>query len=198
MPLSKAAVDLLKQDIVFRESLRGQELEFHSTWGLFSPRAIDDGTRLLLEHLPIRETDDCLDLGCGYGPLGLVMARLAPRGQTLLLDKDFVAIQYSQQNCARNGIHNASARLSNGFSAVESQERFDLIVSNIPAKVGKELLSIYLHDAHQHLRPEGWFYVVTINGLREFMKRNLLEVFGHFDKVKQGAHYTVSAAQRSR
>jgi 16S rRNA G1207 methylase RsmC len=63
--------------------------------------------------------------------------------------------------------------------------------------VGKELLALYLHDAHSRLRLGGRLYLVTINGLREFMKRNLLEVFGNYEKVKQGAHYTVSLASKT-
>ena len=74
--------------------------------------------------------------------------------------------------------------------------RFDLIASNIPAKVGKEALSLYLHDAREHLSSGGRFYVVTVNGLRQFMKRNLNEAFGNYDKLKQGAHYTVAVARR--
>jgi len=66
-------------------------LHFHTTWGLFSPRAIDDGSRLLLDYLELESDSDCLDLGCGYGVLGLCMARAAPQGHTLLVDKDFGA-----------------------------------------------------------------------------------------------------------
>jgi len=66
----------------------------------------------------------------------------------------------------------------------------------MPAKVGKELLAILLHDAHARLRPGGRLYVVTINGLRQYMKRNLGEVFGNYDKLKQGPHYTVALAVR--
>ena len=67
----------LREDIVFTETLRDQRLTFHSTWGIFSPREIDSGTRLLLDYLEIKEADDCFDLGCGYGPLGVTMAKLA-------------------------------------------------------------------------------------------------------------------------
>jgi 16S rRNA (guanine1207-N2)-methyltransferase len=185
----------LREDIVFRETLRGQSLILHSTWGLFSPRQVDEGSRLLLDHLQIERSADCLDLGCGYGVLGLVMARLAPAGHTVLVDKDFVAVDYSRKNARINGIDNCEVFLSNGFSEI-GDRRFDLIVSNLPAKVGKELLYLYLYDAFEHLRPGGAFYVVTISGLRRFIERGMREVFGNYDKVKQGKSYTVSKAQR--
>ncbi|MDJ0832718.1 MAG: methyltransferase [Gammaproteobacteria bacterium] len=181
----------IRQDLTLNALLRGQALTLKTTWGLFSPRAIDSGSEMLLDYLQIEPTDHSLDLGCGYGVLGLTMARLAPQGHSLLLDKDFVAVDYAEKNRLLNHIDNASCLLSNGFDQVPSQQ-FDLIVSNIPAKVGKEMLYIYLFDALQYLKPGGSFYIVTITGLRQFFKRGFLEVFGHYDKIKQGKTYTVA------
>jgi len=186
----------LREDIVFTETLRDIPFTFHTTWGLFSPRAIDEGTRLLIDRLDIKPADNCLDLGCGYGPIGLAMAKLAPEGQTLMLDKDFIAVDYANRNAQINHISNARAILSNGFNQVEPQHGWDVIASNIPAKVGKEMLTLYLHDAYRLLKPGGVLYVVTINGLRQFMKRNLQDVFGNYKKLKQGKQYTVSMALR--
>jgi len=195
--LTKDQLDRLRADIDFTADLGGRALHLWSSWGLFSPREIDEGTRLLLEHLKIRGADDCLDLGCGYGPIGLALAALAPAGQTLMVDKDFIAVDYANRNAARNGLCNARAQLSNGFAQVDPSLRFDVIASNVPAKVGHELLAILLHDARARLKPGGRLYVVTINGLRQYMKRNLGEVFGNYDKLKQGAHYTVALAVRA-
>ncbi len=185
-----------RQDIQFTDILNGNSLLFHTTWGLFSPRAIDEGTRLILDRIEVKTTDNCIDLGCGYGPIGMALAKMAPQGETLLLDKDFVAVDYSNANIQRNNIANATAILSNGFAAVENAAQWDVIVSNIPAKVGKEMLSIYLVDALKLLRPEGKLYVVTINGLRQFMKRNMNDIFGNYKKLKQGKNYTVAIATK--
>ena len=195
--LNREQLEQLRRDIVLDAEIRGLRLRLHSTWGLFSPREIDEGTRLLLERVEPAPDADCLDLGCGYGAIGLALAALAPRGQTLLVDKDFVAVDYANANARRNDLPNARAILSNGFDQVPKDLRFDLVASNIPAKVGKELLALLLHDAYARLKPGGRLYVVTINGLREFMKRNLKEVFGNYDKLKQGAHYTVAIAERT-
>lgn len=196
--LTSEQIAALRRDILFTAELGGRLMSLRSTWGLFSPREVDEGTRLLLAHLQVEPTADCLDLGCGYGAIGLALAALAPRGQTLLVDKDFVAVDYARRNLAANHLDNAQVQLSNGFDQVDPRRRFDLIASNVPAKVGKELLALLLHDAHARLRPGGRLYVVTINGLREYMKRNLTEVFGHYEKLKQGAHYTVALAERAR
>ena len=186
----------LRAPIRFEAELAGRQLRFESTWGLFSPREIDAGTALLLRHVEVSPDADCLDLGCGYGAIGCTLAALSPGGRTLLVDKDFVAVDFARRNAALNGLGNAETQLSNGFEQIDPARRFDLIASNIPAKVGKELLTLLLHDAHARLKPGGRLYVVTVNGLREFMKRHLNDVFGNYDKLKQGPHYTVALAVR--
>ncbi len=185
-----------RKDIQFSETLCGHSLKFTSTWGIFSPREIDEGTHLLLKHIKVKPTDDCFDLGCGYGPIGLSLAKMANQGETLMVDKDFMAVEYSNKNAALNHISNAKAQLSNAFQHIDSEKKFDIVVSNVPAKVGKEMMSLMLYDAYQHLKPEGKIYLVTINGLRQYMKRNLKEVFGNYKKVKQGRTYTVAFAQK--
>ena len=193
--LSKSELDKLRQDIIVQSNMREVPLTLHSTWGIFSPREIDEGTELLLKYIEIQEDDDCLDLGCGYGPIGLTLAKLAPLGHTTLVDRDFIAIEYANKNIQLNNIPNAEALLSNGFAQVR-ERKFDIVVSNIPAKVGNEMLSLFLHDAWQQLKPGGRFYIVTINGLREYMKRNFKAVFGNYKKCKQGKNYTVAMAYK--
>ena len=187
-----ASIFELKQDLHIRARLMDKDLTFATTWGIFSPREIDAGTELFLRHLQIRDDEVALDIGCGYGPIGLAIAAQAPKGQVHMVDKDFVAVEYANKNAELNGLSHAKAYLSNGLSNVPKEVVFTTVVSNIPAKVGKEMLSILLHDVHQQLAPGGQFVVVTINGLRQYMKRNFMEVFGNYEKVKQGKDYTIS------
>lgn len=189
-------VAALKRDIVFPATLRGRAFTFHSTWGLFSPTAIDEGTQLLVESLTVGSEDHAIDIGCGYGAIGCAIAAAAPRGKTHMVDRDFVAVEYAQKNAVVNGLGNCETYASNGFCHVPSDVTFDLVVANLPAKVGRELLWIILTDARAHLRPGGSMVVVTISGLREFIKRNFRDVFGNYEKVKQGKRYTVGKATR--
>ena len=188
--------DHLRHDIVFNARLRGHDLTFHSTWGLFSPKAIDEGTDLLIKHLEVAPDAAVLDLGCGYGPLGLAIAKLAPKGTGDRVDKDFVAVDYANLNAQLNHVDNAHAYLSNGFDQVPPDRRFDVIVSNVPAKIGGELLAIFLADAHTRLNPGGRLYVVTISGLKDYMKRHLTDVFGNYKKLKQSKTYTAALAHK--
>ncbi len=195
--LDQKQLDEYRKDIKFTETLCGHTLNYQSTWGIFSPREIDAGTKLLMKYIDINENDDCFDLGCGYGPVGLTMAKLAPKGQTILVDKDFMAVDYSNKNANTNNITNAKAKLSNGFQHIDKNIRFNVIASNVPAKVGKEMMSLMLHDAHERLEKDGKLYLVTVNGLRQYMKRNLKEVFGNYKKLKQGPAYTIHLAVKN-
>ncbi|MCC7407966.1 MAG: methyltransferase [Phycisphaeraceae bacterium] len=186
----------LKQDIVFRTTLRGQELEFHSTWGLFSPREIDVGSRMLVEEIELEPGHLSLDLGCGYGAIGIPVARCCPAGRVHMVDKDAVALRYALQNAQINNVSNCLVYESNALSAVKTQG-FDNVISNIPANVGRELLYIILSDAWDHLKPGGRLYVVTIAGIRKFIQRNLTDVFGNYHKLRQGGTYTVAMAERT-
>ena len=189
------AVDVPSREITFRAELRGASLAFSTTWGLFSPKGVDAGTHLLLEHLDIQEGDTCLDLGCGYGTIGITLAKCDQTLTVYMVDKDFVAVDYARKNVGQNRLQNCHVLLSNGFSHLPNI-RFDLIVSNLPANVGKELLQILLTDAKHYLKPNGRLYVVTISGLREFIKRNFMIVFGNYRKVKQRRTHTVAMATR--
>lgn len=192
---SRENLDQLRQDREFSAELCGHSLRFYTTWGLFSPRDIDEGSRMLLEQVPVNDGDRILDLGCGYGALGVALAKLTPAGQVLMLDKDFVAVEYAARNARANSLDNARSSLSNGLGSVDG-ECFDLVVSNLPAKSGKELYYLMFHDVHRHLRPGGAFYIVTITGLRRFVQRAFNDVFGNYSKVRQGKTYTVAMAQR--
>ena len=191
---NKDYLDSLRRDIEFTATLANRRMVFRSTWGIFSPREIDAGTELLLDYISPKADADIFDLGCGYGPLGVTLATKAPEGTTLMCDKDFMAVEYANRNALLNGARNASAILSNGFQHIDRDQRFDIVVSNVPAKVGNEMMTLMLCDAMRHLKPGGEIYLVTVNGLRQYMKRNLKEVFGNYKKLKQSNSYTVSFA----
>jgi 16S rRNA G1207 methylase RsmC len=194
-PITRESLPGLRQDTVFTEVLCEKKLTFHTTWGLFSPREIDSGTRLLLDHIVMPPNASVLDLGCGYGALGLALAASDPASHVTMVDKDFVAIEYCRKNAEANNLQNTTVLLSNGLQQVEAGG-FDMVVTNLPAKSGKELYYLMFYDAYDRLSSGGSFYIVTINGLRGFVKRVFNEVFGNYRKLKQGSVYTVAVATK--
>ena len=186
----------LKKDIEIVVNLLDNELTLHTRWGVFSPRSIDEGTLLLMRHIEVDVNDVCLDLGCGYGPIGLALAKHCTKGEVHMVDKDFVAIELANNNAKLNNLSNAKAYFSDAFLQVPNEVKFDQVISNLPAKVGREQLSIILYDALDVLKPGGKITVVTINGLKDFIKNNFKSVFGNYKKLKQGQKYIVSQATK--
>jgi len=184
----------LKKDIEIVVNLLDNELTLHTRWGVFSPRSIDEGTIMLMKHIEVGVSDICLDLGCGYGPIGLALAKHCTKGEVHMVDKDFVAIELANNNANLNNLSNTKAYFSDAFLQVPTEVKFDQVISNLPAKVGREQLSIILYDAFDALKPGGKITVVTIKGLKDFIKNNFKLVFGNYKKLKQGQKYVVSQA----
>lgn len=185
------------KELEFESTLRGHPLQFKSTWGLFSPKKIDEGTEQLLKQIELPSPSaEILDLGCGYGPIGLTLAKDVPKGHVTMVDKDFVAIEYAQKNAALNGLKNTTTKLSNAFQHLDPELNFDLIVSNIPAKVGKEMLHYILDESQNRLKESGRLYLVCIAGLKDFMKRELKERFKTVKKLKGSKGYSCFFAEQ--
>jgi 16S rRNA (guanine1207-N2)-methyltransferase len=149
-------------------AVAGRRLELGVAQDLFSSHEVDVGTRLLLrtlatpEHGPRRLV---LDLGCGYGPLGLGL-RAAGAGRVVhLVDRDALAVDYSRENAARNRLDGVEAYASLGYADVRASG-FDLIAANIPAKVGAPVVEHLLLAARGLLAPGGLVAIVVIAPLR--------------------------------
>ena len=184
----------LKKDLSIKANILDNILHFKTRWGVFSPKSIDEGTLLLLKYISVDNGDVCLDLGCGYGVIGIAAAKHCTDGSVHMVDKDFVAIELSCINAKLNDITNTNIYLSDAFMNIDNGVKFNQIFSNIPAKVGREQLAIILYDCFDYLKTGGSITFVTINGLRDFIKTNFKLVFGNYEKLKQGTKYTVARA----
>jgi 16S rRNA (guanine1207-N2)-methyltransferase len=142
----------------------GRRLELGVAQELFSSHEVDVGTRLLLrtlagpEHASRRRV---LDLGCGYGPLGLALRAAAADRVVHLVDRDALAVEYSRENAARNRLDDVEVYGSLGYADVRGSG-FDLIVSNIPAKAGPPVIEQLLLGGAGLLAPGGLVAVVVI------------------------------------
>ena len=176
--------------------VEARALHLVSAWGLFSAKGIDEGTALLLKEIvAMPPPKHLLDLGCGYGAIGLTLAALWPEVKVVCVDKDLLAVETTQANIERNALSNATAVLSPGFRDAPNGP-YDVIVSNLPAQAGNEAIDQLLLEAHEHLTEDGSLIVVTVVGLKRYIKRRLQELFGNYHKVKQGPRHIVSEAFR--
>src|SRR2546428_10552 len=122
-----------------RARLRGREWTFLSDRGVFARGGVDAGTRLLVETMRIARADHILDIGCGYGPVGLVAAWLAPAGQAVLVDVNERAVMLAAQNARLNGLVNVEVLQGDGCGPVAGRF-FDAAVTNPPIRAGKATL----------------------------------------------------------
>lgn len=137
---------------------RGQRLTFHTDSGVFSRTEIDKGSAALLHMLPETITGEVLDMGCGYGAIGVSIGK-ANSGCTLtMVDINARAIDLATMNAKANGIA-AAVLQGDGFAAVQGQS-FDLIVTNPPIRAGKQIIYRMFADAAIALRAEGAFMLV--------------------------------------
>ena len=131
---------------------------------VFSKGELDEGTRLLLEAVEVREADDALDIGCGTGIIGLYIARQAVEGHVTMVDASLAAIAVARRNIAESGLTNVHALPGDGTRAVLS-ERFDLVVTNPPFHQGglqtTAVAERFIREAAQALRRRGRFYLVA-------------------------------------
>jgi 16S rRNA G1207 methylase RsmC len=146
----------------------GRRLELAVAQELFSSHEVDVGTRLLLRTLAGPEHGArrrVLDLGCGYGPLGLALRAAAADRVVHLVDRDALAVEYSRENAARNRVDDVEVYGSLGYADVRGSG-FDLLVSNIPAKAGAPVVEQLLLGGAGLLAPGGLVAVVVIAPLR--------------------------------
>jgi 16S rRNA G1207 methylase RsmC len=142
-----------------------QSLQFQVSQELFSSYQIDAGTRLLLKTASALAASDqvnkVLDLGCGYGPLGLAFAAAKPQRQVHLVDRDALAVEFTRANARLNQLNNILAYGSLGYDDVSDHD-FDLLLSNIPGKIGRPAMESLLLDARHILAPHGIAAIVVV------------------------------------
>lgn len=177
-----------------------QIVSLASRHGLFSARSLDDGTAMMLRELEsLPAAARVLDLGCGYGALGISLALRWPDADVMMVDVDLRAVEAARENVDRLGLQHTAVLPSDGVSAVRAQAQFDLVVSNLPAQAGNDALDELLLGGHDVLAADGLLVVVAVNGLRTYLQRRLADIFGkrQTSKVRQGQRHTVLQAVRS-
>jgi len=149
--------------------------------GVFSPGRLDPGTRLLLDVAPPPPASgDVLDLGCGYGALALVLASRAPASRVWAVDTNRRAIALCERNAGRAGIANVRCVAVSGVSPDDDRlpDRYDLIWSNPPIRIGKPALHALLAGWLTRLAPGGVAYLVVQRNLGSDSLQRWLEKSG--------------------
>ncbi len=138
--------------------IRNLEYTFYTDSGVFAKKGLDLGTHILLDTIPLEKwSGDILDLGCGYGPIGICIKKERPIVTVDMSDVNERALSLALENAKANDVE-VNIFTSDGYEKIDKQ--YDVIVSNPPIRVGKEILYQLLFGAKEHLKERGELWIV--------------------------------------
>jgi len=177
-----------------RATVLGVGLRLRTAPQLFSPRHVDRGTLAMLEAADFAAGDKVLDLGCGYGVVGIVAAKLIGAENVVMVDIDPLAVQLARENAAANGVGEARAVQSDGFAALDDTD-FSIILCNPPYHVNFSVPKRFIHKGFNRLRLGGRMLMVTQRKL--WYQNKFRAIFGGSQITAGGGYYVFKAIKRS-
>ncbi|MBX5326542.1 MAG: class I SAM-dependent methyltransferase [Candidatus Bathyarchaeia archaeon] len=176
---------------LIRTHLRGGFFEFLTASGVFSKTRIDLGTRLLIESMVFPENGCMLDLGCGYGAVGIVAARLNPHTHVVMVDVNERAIRLAKKNAKINGVANVEFKHGFLYEPV-SNMRFEAILTNPPVSAGMKIIHPMIEQAPQHMTKNGTFQMVVRSKIgRKTLMQRMINTFGNAEVLARQSGYRV-------
>lgn len=186
---------IVKNNNLITENLRGFEVKFYTRAGVFSKAGLDEGTRLLINHLKVEDGTVVADLGCGGGILGIVLGKLDPEGHIHLFDDHLRSVELAKENVELNHLKNVEVYLSDLFSAV-GDRTYHQVFSNPPQHLGNEFLDLIAEECFKHLKPGGEVWWVMQKHLKPFTERLFQKYFGNCKIVAHGREHVILKAQK--
>ncbi|MET0787026.1 MAG: class I SAM-dependent methyltransferase [Paenisporosarcina sp.] len=177
--------------------LRGHLFHFVTDTGVFSKSEVDFGSRVLIDTFKVPAIEgDVLDVGCGYGPIGLSIAKTEEDRVIHMVDINERAVQLSQQNADGNGVQNVRIYESDGLTEV-SKTDFAAILTNPPIRAGKETIFRFYEDAYAKLKVDGelWVVIQKKQGAPSTFDK-LEEIFGQVEVVDKVRGYWIIRANK--
>jgi 16S rRNA (guanine1207-N2)-methyltransferase len=142
-----------------RVNLCGRNFEFLTSSSVFSKRRIDLGTRLLIESMVLPLSGCVLDIGCGYGAVGIAAAKSSPKLHVVMSDVNMRAVRLAKKNLELNKVVNAAVTYGYLYDTVETQ-KFDCILSNPPVSAGMDTVKAIVQQAPKVMNPKASFQMV--------------------------------------
>jgi len=176
--------------------LRGRFFQFLTASGVFSRKHIDLGTRLLIESMVLPENGNVLDLGCGYGTIGIVAAAMRPTVHVFMVDVNERAVKLARENAKRNGVTNVTLRNGFLYESVDDVQ-FEAVLSNPPVSAGLKVVLPIIKLAPVYLASGGFLQIVLrskIGGKR--LSGAMEEAFGNVEVLARKSGYRVLSSKK--
>ncbi len=190
LPKSQAKLGLIQTN------LRGIFFEFLTASSVFSKKQVDLGTRLLIETMVLPKTGVVLDVGCGYGAVGIAAAASNPRLQLVMTDVNVRAVRLARQNIKINKINNAEVRCGYLYEPVKDAT-FNCVLSNPPVSAGMEIVKTIINEALKVMMSEATFQMVILSKIgAKTLPSVLNETFGNCAVLARRSGYRVLIAEK--
>ncbi|WP_277630322.1 class I SAM-dependent methyltransferase [Atopococcus tabaci] len=179
-------------------TLDGRKFRFTSDAGVFSKERVDFGSRLLVESVDLSTypEGDLLDVGCGYGPIGLALAKKDATRKVEMVDVNQRAIELSKRNAELNTVTNVAIHPSDLYETVEGKG-FAGVFSNPPIRAGKQVVHRVLEEAYDYLRPNGYLTIVIQKKQgAPSARKKMEEVFGNVERIALEKGYWILQSQK--
>ena len=181
---------------IVRAYFRGKPFEFLTASGVFSKQRVDLGTRLLVESMLLPKKGCALDIGCGYGVVGIGAASFSPHLYVILVDVNARAVWLARQNIEKNLVSNAEVRRGYLYQPV-GDLTFDCILSNPPISAGMETVRAMIAEAPRHMACGGVFQMVVKSKVGGKRLRTIFEeTFGNVDVLSRESGYRVLMSRK--
>ncbi|KMK90923.1 class I SAM-dependent methyltransferase [Rossellomorea marisflavi] len=184
----------------FTFDLRGRSFRFKTDHGVFSKKEVDFGSRVLIDAFELPGVDGpVLDVGCGYGPIGLSLAKEFPERTIHMIDVNERALSLASENAAANGVGNVEIYQSDRFEQVE-EKKFSAILTNPPIRAGKETVHAIFTESAEHLAENGelWVVIQKKQGAPSAMEK-MEELFSNVEVVvKKKGYYILKSVKEIR
>jgi len=172
------------------DHLRGVTVEFYVSGDVFSASEVDEGTRLLIEHARVPEEGTVLDMGSGYGAIGITLAKAHPRLRVVMVDVNPRAVALARRNARHNRVEDRVTVLHGSLYEPLRGMRFDAILSNPPLAAGMETVLGIVRGAPRHLRPGGSLQLVMRKGWSRALEE-MRRYFNHAEVMLRKKGYTL-------
>ena len=179
---------------VIDATIKGIELKRATDPNVFSPKGVDAGTLAMLSMVDFREGDKVLDLGCGYGVVGILVAKILTPESVIMTDADERAVELARANAKRNGVPDIAVYQSNGFRRF-AETGFSLILSNPPYHTDFSVPKEFIEKGFNRLQLGGAMYMVTKR--KEWYRNKLAAIFGGVQMREIDGYYVFRAEKRS-
>jgi 16S rRNA (guanine1207-N2)-methyltransferase len=174
-----------------RTSLCGKPFEFLTASSVFSKRKVDCGTRLLIEAMVLPETGYVLDIGCGYGVVGIAVAKFKPKLHVVMTDVNARAVRLAKKNLSLNKITNAEVRYGFFYEPVEDF-KFNCVLSNPPVSAGMETVKAIVAGAPKVMATGANFQMVIRSKIgAKLLPELFTDTFGNCEVVARESGFRV-------